>query len=130
MKFDHFGQCRALPLNERNEFNALKSSCRRKGINGNTNTTTNSTSQYYYDSAIQIGLVDTDRGIRFRQDILQDLPPSGAVLNQSLQIKKTYPGTLSVTSRQNFHGMSVLMLAATDPQIRAEFEARKIKGCC
>jgi len=72
MKFDHFGKCRSLPADERARFEALRASCSRQGGRRGSSSTTNknksSTGQYYEDSARQLGLVDSESGIRFRSD--------------------------------------------------------------
>eukprot|EP00934_Nitzschia_sp_Nitz4_P007483 Nitzschia sp. Nitz4//scaffold43_size134323//49665//51521//NITZ4_003296-RA/size134323-processed-gene-0.44-mRNA-1//-1//CDS//3329551939//7473//frame0 len=68
MKFDHFGICKGLPPQAREEFSALKDSCSRRGSSGNNGSrggSSSSTSKYYQDSASRKGLVDTDCGIRF-----------------------------------------------------------------
>lgn len=67
MKFDHFANCRGLPVESREEFRALQDSCCRKGSGGGTKGTkgtASSTAKYYQESAIRKGLVDTDSGIR------------------------------------------------------------------
>jgi hypothetical protein len=75
MKFDHFDKCRGLPESERAIFVTLRSFCGRHGPRNNKATTnsgnktvcnTNSTAQYYYDSAIALGLIDSENGIRIR----------------------------------------------------------------
>ena len=77
MKFDHFDKCRGLPDHERAIFVSLRSTCGRHGPrNGGTESggskgvpNTNSTAQYYQESATAMGLVDSENGIR-----LQDPP--------------------------------------------------------
>ncbi len=68
MKFDHFANCRGLPIQARQEFRTLKEICCRKGSGGNSSTgskgTTSSTKKYYEDSAIRKGLMDSETGIR------------------------------------------------------------------
>jgi hypothetical protein len=72
MKFDHFSNCKGLPPAEQVRFAVLRTSCRRRGIVGAREGKTrdvsysNSTAQYYCDTATRMGLVDTeDGGIRF-----------------------------------------------------------------
>ena len=71
MKHDHFAICRGLPAKAREEFETFKSLCTRRGTAGNGSTVgsrsgmVSSTAQYYLDSAIRMGLVDTETGIRF-----------------------------------------------------------------
>ena len=66
MKFDHFALCRGLPAKDREEFALLKSNCVRRGTAGTTapRGMATSTAQYYHDSALAFGLVDTPTGIR------------------------------------------------------------------
>ena len=71
MKFDHFGACRAMPAALKEEFLALKKACTRKGSGGSTGS--NFTAHYYQTSALQIGLVDTQHGIRWNGQVQQ--PP-------------------------------------------------------
>jgi hypothetical protein len=67
MKFDHFAKCRGLPEPERVEFARLRESCGRHGPRSTGDSGKgNSTSQFYHDSAVRMGLVDSDTGIRFR----------------------------------------------------------------
>jgi hypothetical protein len=72
MKFDHFSNCKGLPPAEQVRFAVLRTSCRRRGIVGAREgkardvSYSNSTAQYYCDTATRMGLVDTDDGgIRF-----------------------------------------------------------------
>ena len=46
MKFDHFGKCRGLPPQAREEFTSLKSSCSRKGTAGNNSSSRGSSSSH------------------------------------------------------------------------------------
>lgn len=67
MKFDHFGICRGLPSKDREEFTSLKKSCNRRSTVGTKcASSASSTAQYYHDSAVRKGLVDTHEGIRFK----------------------------------------------------------------
>mmetsp|Transcript_109973 Transcript_109973/g.164500 ORF Transcript_109973/g.164500 Transcript_109973/m.164500 type:complete len:568 (-) Transcript_109973:83-1786(-) len=69
MKFDHFAICKGLPAQARKEFQTLKASCSRSGTAGNNTGrrgSSSSTAQYYQDSAVSKGLVDTQTGIFMR----------------------------------------------------------------
>lgn len=100
MKFDHFAACRGLSQETRTEFTTLRANCNRRG--GSTSNgargMSNSTAQYYHDSALRLGLVDSAQGIRFRE-------PRGDEDSQSCS-----------------DGISALMIAATNPTVRAEYE--------
>jgi hypothetical protein len=103
MKFDHFGLCRALPPQAREEFTTLKSSCSRRGTAGNNSSrgggSASSTAQYYNESAIRKGLVDSNAGIRFR-----------TVQQQQARENQDLP----LAQRQQLPtGMSALMMAAS-----------------
>jgi hypothetical protein len=69
MKFDHFGKCKGLPEQERERFNALREASaqqgRRSAITGapKKGPTSSSTAQYYLDSALRLGIQDTEGGI-------------------------------------------------------------------
>lgn len=67
MKHDHFAICRGLPADAREQFSKLKNACARRGTSGNGGVRglASSTAQYYHDSAVHMGLVDTKTGIRF-----------------------------------------------------------------
>lgn len=105
MKFDHFAACRGLSPDHRAEFAALRANCNRRG--GSTSNgargMSNSTAQYYHDSAIRLGLVDTPDGIRFHE--------------QYSGVTRSNEGSKPVSD-----GISALMFAATDPTVRAEYE--------
>ena len=100
MKFDHFAACRGLSQESRNEFTALRADCNRRG--GSTSNgargMSNSTAQYYHDSALRLGLVDSAQGIRFLEARNDE------------------------DSQSCSDGISALMIAATNPTIRAEYE--------
>lgn len=79
MKFDHFRLCQALPPAVRKEYDALRNTSsgsgrRREGgrktraRSTDSSGSTPSTSQYYCDSALRLGLVNTKYGIRFITD--------------------------------------------------------------
>jgi hypothetical protein len=67
MKHDHFAICRGLPADAREQFSKLKNTCAQRGTSGNGGVRglASSTAQYYHDSAVHKGLVDTKAGIRF-----------------------------------------------------------------
>jgi hypothetical protein len=67
MKHDHFAICRGLPADAREQFSKLKNTCAQRGTSGNGGVRglASSTAQYYHDSAVRKGLVDTKTGIRF-----------------------------------------------------------------
>lgn len=100
MKFDHFAICRGLPPKERLEFSALRSSVGRNTGQNGPKVSSNSTAQYYRDSAVQLGLIDTDTGIHFGE------PKNDKEAKEAV-------------------GISALMLAATDPSIRAAYAKSK-----
>lgn len=109
MKFDHFGNCKGLSPEARVEFASLKnSSNRRNSPSGNGNRgVVSSTAQYYEESAARIGLIDKEGGIQFREQCLK--------ANNNLAFGQ---GTAT-------DGISALMIAATNPSVRAEFDRRK-----
>lgn len=111
MKFDHFGNCKGLPPQARGELAALRASIGRKNATGRSS----STAQYYRDSAVRLGLVDTDKGIRFKQHVVtpQQLLESGK--------KETQTQHQEGKEEVETDGFSALVLAATDPQIRAMY---------
>jgi len=120
MKFDHFGACRGLPPSERQKFAALRTSSGKRGtkrtgcnLNG---TTANSTSQYYRQSAItQLGLVDTNAGIRIRKAV-------------SSVYERPYTTSKESERSSPTDGMSFLMMAATNPDLRKLYENQKAKN--
>jgi hypothetical protein len=131
MKFDHFGICPGLPTSAREEFTNIKKSCGRRGGGTNNNnggsksttrtatslsttTGTMNTAQYYHDSAIAKGLVDTDKGIRFGNDVVNHIAAAAAATAGT--------NTNMITARaQALHehstklptGISALMMAAS-----------------
>ena len=107
MKFDHFGNCKGLTPEARLEFVRLKSSSGRRNTpsSNGSRSGTSSTAQYYEESAARLGLIDGDGGIQFRN---QDAGTIGS------------NGGESATD-----GISALMIAATNPTVRADFDRRK-----
>lgn len=106
MKFDHFGSCRGLPDLARQEFSELRSSFKRRGgsTSNGSRGMSNSTAQYYHDSALRLGLADSADGIRF----------AGGALNQPNQKGPTVPD-----------GISALMIAATNQIMLAEYDRNR-----
>ena len=114
MKYDHFENCRGLPPQVRAEFTSLRSSAGRKSVPGvSQRGSANSTAHYYYESAARLGLVDTEKGIRF--------------LNNEVESKKTEssasPMKLAGEKARNTEpvGIAALMIAATDPSVREAY---------
>ena len=132
MKLDHFGLCPGLPASAREEFTNIKKSCVRRGGSTNNNgggksttrtaasssttTGTMNTAQYYHDSAIVKGLVDTDKGIRFGNDVVNHIAAAAAAASADT------PNTNITTARAQAlyerptkfpTGMSALMMAAS-----------------
>ena len=132
MKLDHFGLCPGLPASAREEFTNIKKSCGRRGGGTNNNgggksttrtaasssttTGTMNTAQYYHDSAIVKGLVDTDKGIRFGNDVVNHIAAAAAAASADT------PNTNITTARAQAlyerptkfpTGMSALMMAAS-----------------
>lgn len=111
MKFDHFTKCKGLSEKDRHEFSTLRAACLRRGKDGKVPTDpvdlsiskkpgiANSTAQFYHDSAIKFGLVDSDTGIRFQTSEDENESISSAT-NRNLQY-----GSVP-------DGMSALIIAA------------------
>ena len=149
MKFDHFGACRGLSVEDKQEFAALRASSNQKGgkkVNRKT------TAQYYIDSAVHdLKLVNTESGIRpsgsstntsvIYTDVPPMIPPEQKTVPRvsftnylPLQNSSAADNAADVTmavedkSREQqspTNGMSVLMMAATDPTMREAYEKRK-----
>lgn len=111
MKFDHFGVCQGLPADARSEFTNLKASCGRR--NGNSSSCggrdngimSNSTARFYYDSAVRLGLVDTQTGIRFSEQQHHQHHQGPAAAERGRE--SSSPNSVA------HDGISVLMMAAT-----------------
>jgi hypothetical protein len=123
MKFDHFGICRGLSNKDRDEFTALrKLSGRRVAAQGASKGASNSTAQYYHDSALRLGLVDSDEGIRFKDSVVSKSESSAVPTSMPTagepkvaeQAKEVVP-----------YGISALVIAATDPEVRAAYRMRQ-----
>jgi hypothetical protein len=109
MKFDHFGNCKGLSPEARLEFASLKnSSNRRNSPSGNgSRGVVSSTAQYYEESAARLGLIDNESGIQFRE-------------------QRHNANNLAFGQGTATDGISALMIAATNPSVRAEFDRRKM----
>jgi hypothetical protein len=125
MKFDHFDKCRGLPESERAIFTALRSSCGRHGprasATGSKETTasSNSTAQYYLDSAVRVGLVDSETGMRFGHEKFPATTSAPATSN-SAPPQKSKPKHETATD-----GISALMIAAS---VRSERGGAAVKA--
>jgi hypothetical protein len=111
MKFDHFGKCKGLSPEARIEFTNLKNSSSRRNSpstngRGRGRGASSSTSQYYEESATRLGLIDTEGGIQFHSK--EDNKAPAAAMGGSAT-----------------DGISALVIAATNPTVRAEFDRRK-----
>jgi hypothetical protein len=115
MKFDHFKLCRGMDKEARDEFQGLVASPpsgAKRSCDGESTPrprVSNSTAQYYHDSALRMGLRDTPQGIRLHQ------PLANMAVND-------IPGT-SIAAK-DAEGMEALIIAATDPKVRAAHEQR------
>ena len=108
MKFDHFGSCRGLPAEAREEFSKLRSSFNRRGgsTSNGSRGMSNSTAQYYHDSALRLGLTDSADGIRFACG--------------SMSMGQGQPGSIVPD------GISALMMAAaTNQMYQAEYDRNR-----
>jgi hypothetical protein len=115
MKFDHFNKCRALPAHEREIFASLRSSCGRHGPrNSSSKCVSNSTAQYYHDSAIALGLVDSENGIRFQD--ASAAPSTHLTPGQIRPVQSKMPCNLTIASNSSTDGISALMIAAQQQQ--------------
>lgn len=104
MKFDHFGNCKGLSPEARAEFaNLRKSSSRRNSPSSSGGRSSSSTAQYYEESAARLGLIDTQGGIQFRYQDGSGVAPGDSATD----------------------GISALMIAATNPTVRADFDRRR-----
>jgi hypothetical protein len=77
------------------------------------------TSRFYVQSAIRLGLVDTANGIRFQKSPISDDGPGAPDLVDTPVCDQP------ATTRREPVGMTALMLAATDPELRKAFEKSK-----
>jgi hypothetical protein len=129
MKFDHFGICRGLLNGDRDDFTALrKLSGRRGAAQGASKGAANSTAQYYHDSALRLGLVDTDEGIRFKDSIVSKV--EAATTKESLAVPTAMatadvPVVAEQAKKVVPYGISALVIAATDPEVRAAYRIRQ-----
>jgi hypothetical protein len=129
MKFDHLGICPGLPISAREEFTNIKKSYGRRvgGTNNNgggkstartaasssTTTGTMNTAQYYHDSAIAKGLVDTDKGIRFGNDVVNHIAAAASAGTPNTNMITARAQALYEHSTKLPTGISALMMAAS-----------------
>lgn len=127
MKFDHFGNCRGLPSSARAEFAALRATVGRKSANSSSRSSSNanSTAQYYHDSALQLGLVDTDAGIRFNKHLGAKIPPGPKHAKKTSSKCSPKPVRAEKQDEESIDGIAALMIAATDPKVREAYEKTK-----
>jgi hypothetical protein len=129
MKHDHFAGCRGLLNGDRDDFTALrKLSSRRGAAQGASKGAANSTAQYYHDSALRLGLVDTDEGIRFKDSVVSKLEAATTKESLAIPTSMTSAGGPEVTERVKEvvpYGISALVIAATDPEVRAAYRSRQ-----
>lgn len=111
MKFDHFAKCRGLPMRDRAEFLALRHTVGRKSVVTVPKAcgSSNSTALFYSESARKLGLVDTEDGIRLARRVAVAAPEK----------------VVDPEPREEPVGISALMLAATDPSVRAAYAKTK-----
>lgn len=105
MKFDHFTLCQHLPVDVKDRFAQLYSSETRRSPRSRCSKGSRCSpmGHFYVESASKLGLVDTETEIRFQTKTT------------------THP-----TKLNDMTGMSALMIAATDPNIReAYFQKRQ-----
>lgn len=121
MKFDHFGLCRSLPPEAHAEFSRLRESHTRRGCTANNidssaasscpkkrkGISNSTTAKYYYESALKMGLIDTEDGIRFASTVA-----ATGSLND---------GSSRSDEEKASDGIEALMIAATDPNVRAVY---------
>ncbi len=100
MKFDHFGICPSLPPDAKKDLATLRSTYSGRNI-GSTNT-----ARYYRDSAVSKGLVDTEKGIRFRDDATSQM------VAPSSPLAAAAAAAGSLEAAQAPTGISALMMAA------------------
>jgi len=121
MKHDHFAKCTGLSSTSRAEFVSLRASCGRRGSSANASKgMANSTAQYYHDSALRMGLIDTDEGIRFKKQDGNDHHPRVDVVETKRPAKPSHE-VIAETPAPNSpllasDGISALVIAASDPR--------------
>ena len=107
MKNDHFALCKGLPAADREEFLRLRDRTSRKTPKHAKPSTdrgfANSTAQYYHDSALRMGLVDTADGIRL-----------GTRDAGAYSFEAAKPKTPASESPKAADGIAALVIAATD----------------
>lgn len=121
MKCDHFKLCKGIPQEARAEFQQISTTSqssssstgvkRGRGYPKSRPSVSNSTAQYYHDSALRMGLCDTEEGMRFG--------PADGSDDPCCEV-----GFTSMAAQQA-EGMDALVIAATDPEVRAAHEKRR-----
>jgi hypothetical protein len=103
MKFDHFTVCQSLPTNVKARFEQLYSSEKPQNtrVRATKGARASPMGQFYVESVLALGLVDTEAGIRFRSPLPK------------------------VSKLPDMTGMSALLFAATDPTIREAYFQEK-----
>ncbi|GKY97250.1 hypothetical protein MPSEU_000683400 [Mayamaea pseudoterrestris] len=122
MRYDHFKLCPGLSVKDRAEYEGLLEAARTKTSAGKGSS--NSTAKYYKCSAMELGLIDTDNGIRFQDVALpEEKPQQQDETLQACAHDKKSP-TMS-TLDESMKGISALMIAASNPELQAAFTQRK-----
>jgi hypothetical protein len=106
MRFDHFVNWKGLSPEAQLEFASLRNFINHHnspGGNGNHGVTS-LTAQCYEDSAAHLGLIDMEVGIQFREKF-----------QEANKLASGEEGSAT-------DGISALMIAATNPMVRAEFD--------
>lgn len=127
IKCDHFALCKGLPEADKQEFLRLRCSGTRKTSSSSSGKQSksdrgfaNSTAQYYHDSALRMGLIDTADGIRFTVLPAANKPDEPTKpeeqVRPALEDTKQSPAE---ESEEGKGGMAALM-AATDLVAAAE----------
>jgi len=120
MKFDHFGNCKMMPKESRKQLDELRQHCgRRNGrlSGGCSGAGSSTTAQYYLNSATEMGLVDSDDGIRFRDRHASSLLPSRpSKTTASKEIPPKICKEIGNKKGSDNTGLELLVMAATDPE--------------
>eukprot|EP00977_Amphora_coffeiformis_P012444 scaffold3077_cov162-Amphora_coffeaeformis.AAC.3 len=112
MKCDHFALCKGLPPADREEFLSLRVQTSRKTPKhakpkhakpAADRSIANSTAQYYHDSAMRMGLFDTNDGIRLGTRDASDASAGSGTPKSAVSVSPTVPD-----------GIAALVIAATD----------------
>jgi len=129
MKFDHFLACNGLSLAGKQQFTELKNAS--KGRGNQASVSVSCTSSYYENSARkELGLEDTDTGIRVANSRFFNIHAQPSVIVPSLPVPSCStasqlpgkPSQLHSNKGSPMDGLSALMLAATDSRFREQYE--------